>query len=476
MSARKLSDKEFDRYTKNLLKKPEGVAFDKAAWAAMEQQLSQAGPASPTINFKWLIALIAVIVASFGFLIYQTQGVRQSVEEGFEQNQSVEPESTILTDDNSDDLNSDQEAVAAGIQPIEKLGLNPQTEVSGNATEAASQSNNLQEAESITNVSDTEKQAETPETEDIDSQSTENEELDRDEVASTPSVKDSNETTKSSAKQTAKSTPDLPKQSQVVSAPTLKKEEQNVTQTEIWLISPKNTTVALAEVEEQQLILTPKNVQYQMPSDSVLVQQKNNLPFQRWSVGLTLAPDFSTVGQLNEFTQPGMDVGLSVEYFISRRLSITTGAILTRKLYNTTDVSEYTFPSGIWNGGLAPEEIMANCQVIDIPINLRYRVIEGKRTTLFASAGISSYLMLNERYDYNYAYGQQTTQPDSWEVSNENNHFFGVYNVSAGISRRVWQNISIEAEPFLKSSLGGVGWGQVRLKSTGVLLHIKYNF
>ncbi|MEO1254125.1 MAG: hypothetical protein AAFY41_04435, partial [Bacteroidota bacterium] len=62
------------------------------------------------------------------------------------------------------------------------------------------------------------------------------------------------------------------------------------------------------------------------------------------------------------------------------------------------------------------------------------------------------------------------------EVSNENNHFFGVYNLSVAIARKIRQNISIEAEPFLKNSLGGVGWGQVQLRSTGVLFHIKYHF
>ena len=200
-------------------------------------------------------------------------------------------------------------------------------------------------------------------------------------------------------------------------------------------------------------------------------------PFRRWAVGLVIAPDFSTISQSNEYTRPGMDAGLSVEYFISRRLSVTTGAVLTRKLYNTSDAEAYTVPQGFWQGAGEPDEILADCRVIDLPINLRYRVVEGTRTSFFLSAGMSSYLMLNERYDYDYGYtGSVGSQPEGWEVSNENNHFLGVYNLSVGITRQVGRNLFIEAEPFLKNSLGGVGWGQVRLRSTGVHFHLKYHF
>ena len=173
-------------------------------------------------------------------------------------------------------------------------------------------------------------------------------------------------------------------------------------------LEPIKTKVFLAQIEEHNFIPHAKNEEVRTDS---LENQEEADPYHRLSVGITVAPDFSTVGEFNEFTRPGMDIGLTVEYFTFRRLSITTGAILTRKIYNTTDLSEYTFPAGIWNGGERPEEILANCKVIDIPINLRYRIIEGKRTSVFASTGISSYLMLNERYDYNYAAGQYSNQP-----------------------------------------------------------------
>ena len=133
------------------------------------------------------------------------------------------------------------------------------------------------------------------------------------------------------------------------------------------------------------------------------------------------------------------------------------------------------FPAGFWPGGDEPDQINADCKVIDIPINLRYLAIEGRQTDVFVSAGVSSYLMLTERYNYDYddpwAVGNQWVS----EFKNENQHYFGVYNLSFGIARRVSKNISIEVEPYLKNSFGGVGWGQVQLKSTGALFHLKYH-
>ena len=207
------------------------------------------------------------------------------------------------------------------------------------------------------------------------------------------------------------------------------------------------------------------------------IQQKSTKSFvNRLQIGLSLAPDLTTVEELSEFDRAGLDVGVQVEYFLTDRLSVTTGAILTRKIYRTTDISEYEVPDGFWVDGVWPEQINADCRVVDIPLNLRYRAIEGTRTSFFISAGISSYLMLREVYEYDYAYNNQRPENRSRsEFENENQHYFGVYNLSFGLVRKVGKNLSIEVEPYLKNSLGGVGWGRAQLKSTGALFHLKYH-
>ena len=124
---------------------------------------------------------------------------------------------------------------------------------------------------------------------------------------------------------------------------------------------------------------------------------------------------------------------------------------------------------------MVPEQINADCEVIDIPLNLRYELIKGARTNIFVSAGLSSYIMLSEIYDYDYADPSDPTNRGQSEFSNENQHYFGVYNLSFGISRKLNRRFAIEVEPFIKNSFGGVGWGEAQLKSTGAHFHLMYS-
>jgi hypothetical protein len=118
-------------------------------------------------------------------------------------------------------------------------------------------------------------------------------------------------------------------------------------------------------------------------------------------------------------------------------------------------------------------EVRGNCKVIDIPINIRYNFLRGEKYNVFATTGLSSYLMLKE--DYKYIYDVDDTYlRKSWHTSNENKHFFKVYNVSLGYERRLGQKFSLQAEPFIKLPLAGVGFGKIKLLTTGAFVSIKY--
>ncbi|WP_462251304.1 hypothetical protein [Ekhidna sp.] len=499
MSSRKLSDKEFDRYARNILKKPEGIVFDESAWVAMEKQLAQNGASSTSASLRWLIPAVLLLMTSLGYLGYQK---------------------VFDTNKNSSVLVSNENSTAKIIPNHESNSDN----ASNQLTESTATSNSNVVSENESTVSNENSRP----TENIDSKSNQvkhvNNSVDRE--ASLDNVekgiaKESSAITKSSGSEELTTPVIENSSSNEGKLPTEgmgQNEESNAqvtnptnSNTESHIATDKNeesengeivdgdnyedeaigSGFEIIEIEYKYPILTLANVQHQTPeplppdhdNNAQLLSDSHEreiiqTPFNRWSLGVVIAPDFTTVGQLNEFTRPGIDIGITVEYFILKRLSITTGAILTRKLYNTTDIEEYTVPAGFWNGNDGPSEIAANCKVIDIPINLRYRIREGERTSFFLSAGMSSYLMLTERYDYDYNLGYRASlgsRPGGWEVANENNHFFGVYNLSAGINRKISKNMSIEAEPFLKNTLGGVGWGQVRLSSTGMLLHLKYN-
>ncbi len=508
MSSRKLSDKEFDRYTRNILKKPEDIAFDESAWASMEQRMAQEATSSSISGLKWLIPATILFISSLGYLGYQ--GVFSTTENtGTPKIENIDTnteKSTIVDNTAPSESINDPKNESASIakvshdentvktnnsKPQQTEQLNTEMTSLPSSVSSQTQTNPNKNDPTIKPVENSTSKVEEPAVvTESKSGTTLNTVSDTNtqEAGDAPTEQVVNTTAPVSPEPTNITETSLEPRNPTTTSTTQKpeEEEEEVIYSDDLLnpypINSKRPIVVLANLEDPMAFLTPQGSgQSERPlinSEDDDEKEELPTPFNRWSFGVTLAPDFTTVGQLSEFTKPGIDFGISAEYFILRRLSITTGAILTRKLYNTTDLSEYTIPAGFWNGNDGPNEIAANCKVIDIPLNIRYRLREGTRTSLFVSAGISSYLMLTERYDYNYDYGTvgNGNRPEGWEVANENNHFFGVYNLSVGINRRVTDKISIEAEPFLKNSLGGVGWGQVRLKSTGILFHIKYSF
>ena len=200
-------------------------------------------------------------------------------------------------------------------------------------------------------------------------------------------------------------------------------------------------------------------------------QAQNQRPAQRLSLIVQVAPDLSMVDQMS-LNNTRLGFGLLAEYEIIKNLSISTGAHYSFKAYQASAES-YTPKNGEWRWPESPESIEATCNVLEVPLNIRYYFHNQPKHRLFISSGISSYWMLNESYSY--MYPSRTQWNYSWQLNHQNQHLFSILNLSIGWQKKLNNRFSIQAEPFLKLPLGKVGGGQVDLKTTGILLGLKYN-
>ncbi len=192
----------------------------------------------------------------------------------------------------------------------------------------------------------------------------------------------------------------------------------------------------------------------------------------RLSIYASLGPDISSIGLQN----PGrikMQYGVGVGFDITKHLTIRSGLYVSRKVY-TADSADYHPPKVFWSYFSNLQTIDANCLVYEIPVSLAYRFGETRKHGWFLAAGLSSYLMKKETYDYNYK--DSWNQPQSYRRSynNENNHYFSVLGISGGYQYRVNDRFSLLAEPYMKLPLGGFGFGKVRLSSAGLLFTASY--
>lgn len=167
--------------------------------------------------------------------------------------------------------------------------------------------------------------------------------------------------------------------------------------------------------------------------------------------------------------------GVSLEYHISNRVSISVGAIYSTKIYEA-DARRYNPDNPYWASYYPkPVDVKGNCKVIDLPVNIRYNFLNREKYNLYVSGGLSSYLMLREDYKYIYKV-YDPNQRYGWHGKNEYKHFFKVVNLSAGYERKLNERFSLQAEPFIKLPTAGVGYGRIKLLSTGLFMSVKYNF
>lgn len=189
-------------------------------------------------------------------------------------------------------------------------------------------------------------------------------------------------------------------------------------------------------------------------------------------INFSAGPDLSMIG-MNKTGQWKMQYGIGLSYALNKRWQVRTGFLASRKLY-TADSSDYHPPKSFWNYYPNLQKIEANCLVFEIPLNVIYTFPSAKKHEWFVSAGVSSYLMKKENYEYYYKNPGGQPAYRSWDIENENNHFFSILQLSGGYQYRFSERFSLMAEPYFKLPMSGVGFGKVKLNNTGVLFTVGY--
>ena len=207
------------------------------------------------------------------------------------------------------------------------------------------------------------------------------------------------------------------------------------------------------------------------PADEKTKEKKEVPSRKGFSLTLTGGPAYNVAPSL-EYGRLGIDGGLLLSYHVDNHWSFTTGAIYSQKPYGGT-WKDY----GVLKTWTPPDpyhvvrKIDANCGVLDIPININYAFMNRPNYTLSASAGLSSYLMLKEKYTYKYQAGWDSDK----ELTNANQHYLAVLNLAFTYQFPLNNNMSLGIQPFTKIPLRPVGYGEVKLYSTGVMLQLNFN-
>ncbi|HEV2832225.1 MAG TPA: hypothetical protein VGW31_09630 [Hanamia sp.] len=202
----------------------------------------------------------------------------------------------------------------------------------------------------------------------------------------------------------------------------------------------------------------------------LIAPQRKNKFSNSFALSFSAGPDVSAVST-HDIGKINLAYGAGISYQFSKKFTLRTGFYFAKKSYDAK-TSDYHPPTNFWNYYPDLEYIEADCKIYEVPLILNYNFSRSAKHLWFGSAGISSYFMKREDYDYfsKNALGQNSY--DSYSIKNKNQHYFASIRVSAGYEKKLGNSISITTEPYLSLPIDGIGYGKVKLYGAGVLFTV----
>ncbi|MBC8053882.1 MAG: hypothetical protein H7Y13_12525 [Sphingobacteriaceae bacterium] len=250
--------------------------------------------------------------------------------------------------------------------------------------------------------------------------------------------------------------------------PEIKKPDSSLT---LSSIHPQVSTTSDPSLTEQQKNLDPPS---DNPVDSSAAAEKNK-PEKRRKLALSLTllagPESSSINSLAG-DKGTLNTGIMLNFGLSNKVTLSTGAKYGIKYYAANG---YNYAMQNPSRADKLEGIDASCNILEIPLQASYAILKTSDKQFKIASGLSSYLMLKE--EYNFRYKPYAGYKDYLLVKkNANQHYLSVlsfsaiYQIKPKSSQLLWG-----IEPYVKLPLGGVGEGNVRLKSSGISLNLTYD-
>lgn len=198
-------------------------------------------------------------------------------------------------------------------------------------------------------------------------------------------------------------------------------------------------------------------------------QKLGNRP--QFALGVFASSDVNGVNSSFQQSKIGGNFGAVLSVTFAKKWTISAGAMYDIKPYLTSFDNYHA----AYQFKTEPSSVNANCRMLDIPLNVNYRVYSQQGNKITLGTGLSSYFMLREDYKFNYSESYYATGPTTFTVINKNRNILSVLNLDATYTHQINSKMGVTVQPYLKVPLSDVGASQVRLQSTGVALGLSWN-
>ncbi|MGN6401907.1 MAG: outer membrane beta-barrel protein [Flavisolibacter sp.] len=197
------------------------------------------------------------------------------------------------------------------------------------------------------------------------------------------------------------------------------------------------------------------------------VEKQQQRRSKKFYIGIMGGVDATSV-KFQKVENAGYDAGVLLGFDLNKKWSVETGVFLDKKFYYSK--GEYFNTSKIY---LPPNSeismVDGDCSMWEVPLKLLYNFKDKGNHNWFVTAGVSSYFMTKQNYEYDYYYpmtGQNYYAYKSY--NNTSNHILSIAQFSGGYIHRLGKLGDLRIEPYIKMPLKGVGVGSLYLKSAGI--------
>lgn len=207
-----------------------------------------------------------------------------------------------------------------------------------------------------------------------------------------------------------------------------------------------------------------------LPKDSLISNENTSRKKSRssFAIGIIASTDINGVNSLKK-NRVGSNYGLLISMSLTKKVTVQTGVSYAVKPYDI----EYTYTNA-YAYKVNPLSASANCKMLDIPLNIDYTVLNKPKNKIGIGAGLSSYIMLHENYQYNYA-PTAKANTTKYIIADSKSYLWSMLNVTTTYQYKLNPTLGIMVQPYLKIPLKEVGYSDVKLHSAGVSVGMQLN-
>lgn len=163
----------------------------------------------------------------------------------------------------------------------------------------------------------------------------------------------------------------------------------------------------------------------------------------------------------------GLNGGILLGLQVKKRWALETGVQFGKKVFYS-DGEYFKARTGDMPSDMKVMSIKSNCDLIEIPVAVKFDITKGKNL-FYGKLGVSSYILTKEKNDYN---AMIAGQEQNIQKTYKNGTSFSAaqLSLSAGYTQSISPKINLRLEPYIQVPLKGIGIGAMPVTSSGIHL------